>query len=96
MYQKTFREVVLKVELVLSATRPLPVLIGRLFDMKLDFSDFDQVIENLNDLGYSLAADVESNSRVVNLQDLLDVNVINLVKSVCLKRVGYERSNAFY
>lgn len=53
--QKSFRKVVLEVELVLGGTRLPPLLIDRKFDIF-----FGQVIENLKDLGYSLASVIKS------------------------------------
>lgn len=47
-------KVVLEVELLPGATGPLPVLIDRIYDMKLEFSNFGQIIEDLKDLSYSL------------------------------------------
>lgn len=74
--------------MVLGVMRPLPVLIDCLFDMKLEFSNLGQVIENLKYLSYTLAADVGSDSCVVNLQGLLGVDLIQFIKTLEFDQVS--------
>lgn len=81
--QKTFREVVLEVKLVPDAIKSLPLLNDPIFIMKLEFSNFGQV-ENLKYHGYSLAADIEIDSHVVNLQGLLGADLIHFIKPLKL------------